>query len=179
MTKCWGDTGISWRLYDRSSHRESRGPKICQAGQSELMNRFVEFLSIFLLGLATGVSFSHLLQRGPKATLSGAQFLAVQQVLLRDYGTAIGGLEIAALLSTLALAVITRREPVKPFLAMLACGCVVLMVTILPSGLTRSTSLSIRGRPSGFPRTGQPFATGGTLFIRSGLSCPQLPSAQP
>jgi len=94
------------------------------------MNRFVEFLSIFLLGLATGVSFSHLLQRGPKATLSGAQFLAVQQVLLRDYGTAIGGLEVAALLSILALAVITRREPVKPFLAMLACGCVVLMVTI-------------------------------------------------
>ena len=94
------------------------------------MNRFVEFLSIFLLGLATGVSFSHLLQRGPKATLSGAQFLGVQQILLRNYGTAIGGLEVATLLSTLALAVITWREPVKPFLAMLACVCVVLMGTI-------------------------------------------------
>jgi hypothetical protein len=95
-----------------------------------MMNSFVEFLSLLLLGLATGVSFSHLLQRGPKATLSGAQFLAVQQVLLRNYGAAIGGLEVAALLSTLALAVLTWREPVKSLLAMLACGCVVLMVTI-------------------------------------------------
>jgi hypothetical protein len=90
----------------------------------------VEFLSIFLLGLVTGVSFSHLLQRGPKATLSGAQFLAVQQVLLRNYGPVIGGLEVAALLSTLATAILTWREPVMPFLAILACGCVVLMVTI-------------------------------------------------
>jgi len=72
-----------------------------------MMNSFVEFLSLLLLGLATGVSFSHLLQRGPKATLSGAQFLAVQQVLLRNYGAAIGGLEVAALLSTVALAVLT------------------------------------------------------------------------
>ncbi len=92
-----------------------------------MMNSFVEFLSLLLLGLATGVSFSHLLQRGPKATLSGAQFLAVQQVLLRNYGAAIGALEVAALLSTLALAVLTWREPVKSFLAMLACGCLVLM----------------------------------------------------
>jgi hypothetical protein len=94
------------------------------------MNRFVEFLSIFLLGLATGVSFSHLLQRGPKATLSGAQFLAVQQILLRNFGVAIGGLEVATLLSTLAMAVLTWRESVVPFLAILASGCVALMVTI-------------------------------------------------
>jgi hypothetical protein len=94
------------------------------------MNPLVEFLSIFLLGLVTGVSFSHLLQRGPKATLSGAQFLAVQQVLLRNYGPAIGGLEVAALLSTLAVAIFTWQKPVVPFLAILACGCVVLMVTI-------------------------------------------------
>jgi hypothetical protein len=94
------------------------------------MNPLVQFLSIFLLGLVTGVSFSHLLQRGPKATLSGAQFLAVQQVPLRNYGPAIGGLEVAALLSTLAMAILTWREPVVPFLAILACGCVVLMVTI-------------------------------------------------
>ena len=94
------------------------------------MNPLVEFLSIFLLGLVTGVSFSHLLQRGPKAALSGAQFLAVQQVLLRNYGPAIGGLEVAALLSALAMAILTWREPVVPFLAILACGCLALMVTI-------------------------------------------------
>ena len=94
------------------------------------MNRLVEFLSIFLLGLVTGVSFSHVLQRGPKASLAGAQFLAVHQVLLRNYGPVIGALEVAALLSTLAMATLAWREPVVPFLAMLACGCVVLMVII-------------------------------------------------
>ena len=70
------------------------------------MNRLVEFLSIFLLGLVTGVSFSHVIQRGPKASLAGAQFLAVQQVLLRNYGPVIGALEVAALLSTLAMAIL-------------------------------------------------------------------------
>ena len=50
------------------------------------MKPLLGFLSIFLLGLVSGDSFSHLLQRGPKATLPGVQFLAVQQVLLRNYG---------------------------------------------------------------------------------------------
>jgi hypothetical protein len=72
------------------------------------------FLSIFLLGLVSVVSFSHLLQRGPKAALSGVQFLAVQQVLLRNYGRVIGVLEAAALFSTLAMAIVTWGEPVAP-----------------------------------------------------------------
>ena len=58
------------------------------------MVALVKFASIFLLGLVSGVSFSHLLQRGPKKTLPAAHFLAVQQVLLRNYGPAIGGLEV-------------------------------------------------------------------------------------
>jgi hypothetical protein len=91
---------------------------------------WVEFLSIFLLGLVTGVSFSHLLQRGPKKTLSPAQFLAVQQVLLRNYGPVIGGLEMAALLSTLTVAMISWARPVIPILATLAYACVLIMVII-------------------------------------------------
>jgi hypothetical protein len=46
------------------------------------MNQWVGLVSVFLLGLASGVSFSHLLQRGPKKTLPPAQFLTVQQVLV-------------------------------------------------------------------------------------------------
>jgi hypothetical protein len=91
---------------------------------------WVEFLSIFLLGLVTGVSFSHLLQRGPKKTLSAAQFLAVQQVLLRNYGPAIGALEMAALFTTLTMAMVARGKPVVPILATLAYACVLIMVTI-------------------------------------------------
>jgi hypothetical protein len=60
----------------------------------DVMVALVRFASIFLLGLVSGVSFSHLLQRGPKKTLPAAHFLAVQQVLLRNYGPAIGGLEV-------------------------------------------------------------------------------------
>ena len=78
------------------------------------MKPLLGFLSIFLLGLVSGVSFSHLLQRGPKATLSGVQFLAVQQVLLRNYGRVIGSLEVAALFSTLAMAIVTWGSPRCP-----------------------------------------------------------------
>jgi hypothetical protein len=94
------------------------------------MRALVQFVSVFLLGLVSGVSLSHLLQAGPKATLPGAQFLAVQQVLLRNYGPAIGGLEVAALLSTLAMAIVTWGELVLPLLASLASGSVLFMVMI-------------------------------------------------
>jgi len=46
------------------------------------MSAFVGFICVFLLGLASGVSFSHLLQRGPKRDLPPAEFVAVQRVLL-------------------------------------------------------------------------------------------------
>ena len=94
------------------------------------MVALVEFLSVFLLGLVTGVSFSHLLQRGPKKTLPPAQFLAIQQVLLRNYGPAIGGLEMAALFSTMAMAIVAGREPVVRVLATLASACVLIIVII-------------------------------------------------
>jgi hypothetical protein len=79
----------------------------------------------------SGVSFSHLLQRGPNATLSGVQFLAVQQVLLRNYGRMIGGLEIAALFSTLAMAIVTWGNPVVPLLATLASAFIFSPFTFL------------------------------------------------
>jgi hypothetical protein len=94
------------------------------------MTNLVGFLSVFLLGLVTGVSLSHLLQRGPKATLTGEQFLAVQQVLLRNYGPAMGGLEVVAFFSTLAMAISWWGESGAPLLAILASVCVLLMVII-------------------------------------------------
>jgi hypothetical protein len=90
----------------------------------------LQFVSLILLGIVSGVSFSHLLQRGPKATLPGPQFLAVQQILLRNYGSVIGALEIAACLSTLALALLTRRQPMVPAFATAAAVGVLLMVII-------------------------------------------------
>ena len=90
----------------------------------------VEFLSILLLGLASGVSFSHLLQSDPKKTFPPQQFLAIQQILLRNYGPAIGGVEVAAFFSTAAMAVVRWQEPVVRILATLASICVLVMVLI-------------------------------------------------
>jgi hypothetical protein len=94
------------------------------------MNALVGFVSVFSLGLVSGVSFSHLLQHGPKAALPAAQFLAVQQVLLRNYGPVVGALETAAFLSTLAMAIVTWREPWTGLLASLAAACALLMILI-------------------------------------------------
>jgi len=101
------------------------------------MSAWVGFVSVFLLGLASGMSFSHLLQGGPKRTLPPAQFLAVQQILLRNYGSAVGGLEAAALVSTLARAVVTWGEPLVPVLASVASACIL-------GGLPRSVAPSSR-----------------------------------
>ena len=98
------------------------------------MSAWVGFVSVFLLGLASGVSFSHL-QGGPKRTLPPTQFLAVQQILLRNYGSAVGGLEAAALVSTLARAVVTWGKPLVPVLASVASACVLVMIIIWAVGI--------------------------------------------
>ena len=90
----------------------------------------IEFLSIFLLGLVSGVSFSHLLQRSPKRTLPAMQFLAVQQVLLRNYGPVIGGLEVATFISTLAMAIVMWGEFMARVLVIIASACVLIMLII-------------------------------------------------
>jgi hypothetical protein len=87
-------------------------------------------ISIFLLGLVTGVSLSHFLQRGPKKTLTAAQFLAVQQVLFRNYGPIVGGLEVAALISTLITAFAGWGKPLVRVGVLLALACVLVMILI-------------------------------------------------
>ena len=94
------------------------------------MEAFLTFIALLLMALVTGVSFSHLLQRGPKAELPGPKFLAIQQILLRNYGRAIGGLEAAALLFALLLAVVVRTRPSLVYLAGGAATCLALMIAI-------------------------------------------------
>ena len=115
------------------------------------MNQWVGFVSVFLLGLASGVSFSHLLQRGPKKTLPPAQFLAVQQVLLRNYGGAIGGLEMAALISTLASAIVSWGRPVMPVLASVASVCVLVMIVIWAGWINPINKTVNTWRPESVP----------------------------
>jgi hypothetical protein len=86
--------------------------------------------AILLMALACGVSFSHLLQRRPKATLPGPVFLTVQQVLLRNYGAAVGTIETGALLLTVLLVFRVRTMPTALSLAAVACVCVAAMITV-------------------------------------------------
>jgi hypothetical protein len=82
------------------------------------------------MALITGVSFSHLLQRGPKAELPGPAFLAVQQILLRNYGPIVGALEAAALVFALALAAVVGARPTLLCPAGAAASSLALMIGI-------------------------------------------------
>jgi hypothetical protein len=101
------------------------------------MHGFLAFLALFLMALIAGVSFSHLLQRGPKAELPGPHFLAVQQRLLRNYGAVVGGLEVAALVAALTLAGSLRAQPALRFLAGGAATCLALMIGIWVGWINR------------------------------------------
>jgi hypothetical protein len=63
----------------------------------KLMLMAAQFFTLLLMALATGIVFSHMLQRGPKATLPAPIFLSVQQTLLRNYGAAVGAIETGRL----------------------------------------------------------------------------------
>jgi hypothetical protein len=91
---------------------------------------FLTFITLLLMTLVSGVSFSHLLQRGPEAELPGPIFLAIQRILLRNYGPVIGGLEATALLFAPILAVVVRARPSLVYLAGGAATCLALMVAI-------------------------------------------------
>src|SRR5260370_37167456 len=94
------------------------------------MPPLLAFVTLALMALVAGVSFSHLLQRAPKADLPAAQFLAVQQILLRKYGAAVGALEAAGFVCALALALVVGARPLRLYLAGGAAACLGLMIAI-------------------------------------------------
>ena len=143
------------------------------------MKVLVGFLSVFLLGLVSGVSLSHLLQRGPKATLPGVQFLAVQQVLLRNYGRVLAGWRSPRSFPRFHWRSSHGGSPWPPSLLPLRPAASCSWWLSGPLGFAPSTRLSIRGRRSRFHQTGQISVTGGTFFTRSGLCCRLSLSARP
>jgi hypothetical protein len=62
----------------------------------------LRFASLLLNALASGVVFSHVLERPGKLALSPATYLQVQQTLFKTYGVVVGALETLALLATAA-----------------------------------------------------------------------------
>ncbi|BAU47742.1 hypothetical protein SVA_1167 [Sulfurifustis variabilis] len=91
--------------------------------------KIARFITLVLLALVLGVSFSHALQAAPKATLAGFFFLDIHHVLLSRYGTVMGTIEVAALvLALVSLALVRRERP--PFVANLV-SVVALAVMLL------------------------------------------------
>jgi hypothetical protein len=66
------------------------GSVMDQIARVKLVLTAAQFLSLLLMALTTGIVFSHLLQRGPKATLPAPVFLSIQQTLLSNYGVGRG-----------------------------------------------------------------------------------------
>lgn len=76
-----------------------------------MLLKIARFVSLSLMGLGTGVSFSHLLQWKRKAELPGKVFVRVQKTLYNDYGPIGAIMEPGELLSTLAtLALLPKRR---------------------------------------------------------------------
>lgn len=92
--------------------------------------KLIRFVSLLLTGLATGVVFSHVLEASHKAELPGPVYLTVQQVLFQDFGQVAGLLEAGALLSTLALLFMVRKDGPAFFLTLGGFLCLAAMIFV-------------------------------------------------
>lgn len=89
----------------------------------DLTKKLCYFLAFLFCALALGPSLAHLLELPNKIGLDEAQYFTVQQIYS---GWALLGVVVfGALLSTLALTVVLRREPVPMRWALLAFLCIV------------------------------------------------------
>lgn len=100
------------------------------AMEIELPMRVTRLLALFLLALALGVSFSHVLQWGPKASLPVSDFLTIQQVLLSQYGAVLGWVAGLALVALGTVAYLVRGNKRQLGLTVVALVCVVAMIGI-------------------------------------------------
>lgn len=94
------------------------------------MLRSASLVSLLLLGLALGVSYSHLLQLAPKATLPASDFLTIHQVLLSQYGIGIGWIEGLAAISLGFVSFLARHNKQYLRLTLISLLCVAAMIII-------------------------------------------------
>jgi len=85
-----------------------------------MLLKITRFVNLSLMGLGTGVSFSHLLQWKRKAELPGEVFVRVQKTLYKDYGPTGAIMEPGELLSTLATLALLRKRRTPALLTSVA-----------------------------------------------------------
>lgn len=94
------------------------------------MLRIAWIISLFLLALVLGVSYSHLLQWVPEETLPAADFLTIHQVLLEQHKMGIGWLESIGAIAVCYVAYQMRQNLRRFVLALIALLCILFMIWI-------------------------------------------------
>lgn len=93
-----------------------------------MLLKSARFIALVLLALLLGVSFTHVLEAGPKGTLAGFFFLDIHQVLLAHYGAVMGAIEAGALLVTLLVVALVRRDRPAYIAGAVSAGALVAML---------------------------------------------------
>jgi hypothetical protein len=75
-----------------------------------MLLKITRFANLSLMGLGSGISFSHLLQWKKKAELPGKVFVRVQKTIYNNYGPTGAIMEPAELLFTLATLALLRKR---------------------------------------------------------------------
>jgi hypothetical protein len=95
----------------------------------------LEQAALVLMGIVTGVAVSHVLQAGPKATLTPEVYLEVQQTLYQNYRSTIGVIEILTLVAVGTVVFTDRLNTSLRATTTLALVTLVVMFVIWAAGL--------------------------------------------
>ncbi|MBE9166642.1 DUF1772 domain-containing protein [Pleurocapsales cyanobacterium LEGE 06147] len=90
-----------------------------------MMLKIVRFLSLLFTSLIAGVGFCHVLELPNKMTLPATTWLNVQQSLYRGFAIKAGSIEIGAIVSTLALLFLLRKQRMSFVWTLIASVCLV------------------------------------------------------
>jgi hypothetical protein len=106
-----------------------------------------QFVTIMLVSLLTGLAFAHVLERPAKMAYSGDLYVTLQRTLYVQWGPPnIGGLlEPAAIVATLVLAFLVRRQRRAFWVTLFAATALVLAFPVVFFWLVAPANEAFRG----------------------------------
>jgi hypothetical protein len=111
--------------------------------------RVWQFITIMLVSLLTGLAFAHVLERPAKMAYSGDLYVTLQRTLYVQWGPPnVGGLlEPAAIVATLVLAFLMRRQRRAFWFTLFAAAALVLAFPVVFFWLVAPANEAFRGAP--------------------------------
>jgi hypothetical protein len=103
--------------------------KLREENQGMIIALF-RFIALIFFGILTGISFSHLIEAGPKAQLAGPVFLIIQQILLKNFIAVRGFIDLATIGSLLILVILLRGRRTAFWLSLLSLGSLMTVIGI-------------------------------------------------